>query len=159
GAGMNQADMLADFVERTDIDVVMVAGRFTLLDSQAMQRLLPEALKRGVAVVAAAVYNSGILSSADVADEAHFNYTQAPPELIDRARRTAAICRRYHVALPDVAVQYPLRHPAVASVVLGTRTERHVDSNVERFRVPIPDELWAELDASGLAPDPIGILR
>lgn len=159
GAGMNQAAMLADFVERTDVDVVMVAGRFTLLDQTALDRLLPAAAERGVGVVAAAVYNSGLLSSPTVPDDAHFDYGQAPRATIERARRIAAVCENHGVALPAAAVQYPLRHPAVVSVVLGTRTPEHVDSNLERFSTPIPDELWAELDAAGLAPDPIGTLR
>ncbi|MCS5717694.1 aldo/keto reductase [Herbiconiux sp. CPCC 205763] len=159
GAGMNQADMLADFVERTDVDVVMVAGRFTLLDQTALTRLLPAAADRGVGVVAAAVYNSGLLSSPTVSDDAHFDYGQASRPTIERARSIASVCERFGVPLPAAAVQYPLRHPAVVSVVLGTRTAEHVDSNLERFHTPIPDELWAELDASGLAPDPIGTLR
>ncbi len=158
GAGMNQATMLADFVERTDIDVVMVAGRFTLMDQDALVRLLPAALAHGVAVVAAGVYNSGLLSAADVRDDAHFDYGQAPPELVERARQISAICRAHGVALPDAAVQYPLRHPAVVSVVLGSRTPEHVRSNVKRSRTPIPVELWAELDESGLVPDPNGTL-
>ena len=159
GAGMNQATMLTQFVERTDIDVVMVAGRFTLIDNTALYKLLPAAHDRGVGVVAAGVYNSGLLSSPDVPDDAYFDYGPAPRHTIERARKIAALCRAYEVTLPDVAVQYPLRHPAVVSVVLGTRTPEHVDSNIERFSTPIPDELWAELESSGLAPDPIGTLR
>lgn len=159
GAGMNQAGMLADFVERTDIDVVMVAGRFTLLEQDALERLLPAAERSGVSVVAAGVYNSGLLGSDAIRDDAHFDYGPAPREVIDRARRIADVCRSYGVPLPAAAVQYPLRHPAVETVVLGTRTAEHVRSNLERLNTPIPDELWAELDASGLAPDPIGTLR
>ncbi|MEO7016752.1 MAG: aldo/keto reductase [Leifsonia sp.] len=159
GAGMNQATMLADFVERTDVDVVMVAGRFTLLDDAALQRLLPAAVERGVGVIAAGVYNSGLLSASNVRSDAHFDYGPAPRPMIERARAIAAICESYGVALPAAAIQYPLRHPAVTSVVVGNRTAQHVDSNLERFRTPIPDELWAELDVSGLAPNPIGTLR
>ena len=156
GAGMNQAGMLADFVERTDIDVVMVAGRLTLIDSDAVDRLLPAALERGVGIVAAGVYNSGLLSAARVPDTARFDYSAAPQETIDRARKIAAICQKYDVLLPDAAVQYPLHHPSVVSVVLGMRTPQHVESNLERFSTSIPVELWAELDASGLAPNLIG---
>jgi D-threo-aldose 1-dehydrogenase len=159
GVGMNQAGMLTRFIERTDVDVVMVAGRFTVMDGSALYQLLPAALRRGVGVVAAGVYNSGLLSSADVSDRAYYDYGPAPASVIERARRIAAICRSHGVTLPDVAVHYPLRHPAVVSVVLGTRTPEQVEGNVERFSTPIPDELWAELDASGLAPDPIGTLR
>ena len=89
GAGMNQAAMLAEFVRRCDVDVVMVAGRFTLLDSSALDELLPLAAERGVGVVAAAVYNSGLLSSETVDPSAHFDYGTAPRSVVDRAARIA----------------------------------------------------------------------
>ncbi|TDQ02124.1 MULTISPECIES: aldo/keto reductase [Microbacteriaceae] len=154
GAGMNQSAMLAEFVRRTDVDVVMVAGRFTLLDPSALDDLLPVAAERGVGVVAAAVYNSGLLSSETIDPAAHFDYGSAPAEVIDRARRIAEICRDHGVSLPAAAIQYPLRHPAVVSVVTGMRTEDHVRSTVDRYRADIPEALWEELDAAGLAPDP-----
>lgn len=154
GAGMNQSAMLAEFVRRTDIDVVMVAGRFTLLDPSALDDLLPLAAERGVGVVAAAVYNSGLLSSETIDPAAHFDYGSAPAEVIERARRIADVCRDHRVSLPAAAIQYPLRHPAVVSVVTGMRTEDHVRSTVERYRADIPEALWKELDAAGLAPDP-----
>jgi len=154
GAGMNQSAMLAEFVRRTDVDVVMVAGRFTLLDPSALDDLLPVAAERGVGVVAAAVYNSGLLSSETIDPAAHFDYGSAPAEVIERARRIAEICRDHGVSLPAAAIQYPLRHRAVVSVVTGMRTEDHVRSTVDRYRADIPEALWEELDAAGLAPDP-----
>ena len=154
GAGMNQSAMLAEFVRRTDVDVVMVAGRFTLLDPSALGDLLPVAAERGVGVVAAAVYNSGLLSSETIDPAAHFDYGSAPAEVIERAQRIAEICRDHGVSLPAAAIQYPLRHPAVVSVVTGMRTEDHVRSTVDRYRADIPEALWEELDAAGLAPDP-----
>ncbi|WP_150307790.1 aldo/keto reductase [Planctomonas psychrotolerans] len=147
GAGMNQSAMLAEFVRRSDVDIVMLAGRYTLLDRSATEDLLPLAEERGVAVVAAAVYNSGLLSRAEVPADARFDYQQAPPELIERARAMAALCSRHGVTLPDAAVQFPLRHPAVASVVVGTRTAEQVASSVARAATVIPEELWAELEA------------
>jgi D-threo-aldose 1-dehydrogenase len=156
GAGMNQAAMLAEFVRRTDVDVVMVAGRFTLLDQQALDVLLPLASERGVGVVAAAVYNSGLLSTDTVDRSAHFDYGTAPAEAVDRATRIAEICAHHGASLPAAAVQYPLRHPAVVSVVTGMRTAGHVESTVERYHAAIPDALWQELDAAGLAADPRG---
>ena len=154
GAGMNQSAMLAEFVRRTDVDVVMVAGRFTLLDPSALDDLLPVAAERGVGVVAAAVYNSGLLSSETIDPTAHFDYGSAPAEVIERAQRIAEICRDHGVSLPAAAIQYPLRHRAVVSVVTGMRTEDHVRSTVDRYRADIPEALWEELDAAGLAPDP-----
>lgn len=152
GAGMNQSAMLAAFVSECDVDVVMLAGRYTLLDNSAADDLLPLALERGVGVVAAAVYNSGLLSRAVVPDDAHYDYRQAPAELISRARAIAAVCARHGVTLPDAAVQFPLRHPAVVSVVVGTRTAEQVDSSVDRSETRIPEALWAELDEAGLMP-------
>jgi D-threo-aldose 1-dehydrogenase len=154
GAGMNQSAMLTEFVRRCDVDVVMVAGRFTLLDHSALRDLLPLAAERGVGVVAAAVYNSGLLSSETVDPSAHFDYGTAPRPVVERAALIADACARYGVTLPSAAIQYPLRHPAVVSVVTGMRTAAHVRSTVERYHAPIPEALWEELDASGLAPDP-----
>ena len=154
GVGMNQAAMLAEFVRRTDVDVVMVAGRLTLLDHSALDELLPVAHERGVGVVAAAVYNSGLLSTATVDSTAYYDYGQAPQAVVDRASRLAEICDRYDVSLPAAAIQYPLRHPAVVSVVTGMRTAEHVRSTANRYRQDIPDALWDELHSTGSAPDP-----
>ncbi|MFJ8941145.1 aldo/keto reductase [Streptomyces sp. NPDC102365] len=154
GAGMNQAAMLTDFVRRTDIDVVMLAGRFTLLDQSALDDLLPTAHERGVGVVAAAVYNSGLLSTTVVDGSAYYDYGAAPGSVVERAARIAAVCERHGVELPAAAIHYPLRHPAVTSVVTGMRTAEHVRSNVARYRAVIPEALWEELHVTGLVPDP-----
>ena len=150
GAGMNQSAMLAEFVRRYDIDAVMLAGRYTLLDRSAADDLLPVALERGVDVIAAGVYNSGLLSRARVASDAVYDYGPAPAELIERATQLAALCERYGVELPAAAIQFPLRHPAVTTVVVGCRTAEQVADAVARRRQPIPDALWHELE-EGLA--------
>ena len=149
GAGMNQSAMLTEFVRRCDIDVVMLAGRYTLLDQSALDDLLPLALKRGVGVVAAGVYNSGLLARAQVPDDAQFEYATAPPRLVARAREIAELCAGYGVTLPDVALQFPLRHPAVVSAVVGTRSGAESMSSLERYATPIPDDLWNELESAG----------
>jgi len=149
GAGMNQTEMLTEFVRRCDIDVIMLANRYTLLEQGALDELLPLAHERGVGVVAAAVYNSGLLSRAVVPSDANFDYLPAPGELIAAARAIAAICERHGVTLPDAAVQYPLRHPAVVSVVLGTRTAEQAREGARRASTPIPEELWRDLAAAG----------
>jgi D-threo-aldose 1-dehydrogenase len=145
GAGMNQTAMLTQFVQRCDIDVVMLAGRYTLLDRSALDDLLPAAEERGVGVVAAAVYNSGLLARPAVPDDAIFEYRNAPHDLIRRARELAATCERHGVTLPDAAVQFPLRHPAVVSAVLGARDGAEVASGLERYARPVPEELWDDL--------------
>ncbi len=150
GAGMNQSAMLAEFVRRCDVDIVMMAGRFTLLEQGALDDLLPLARERGVGVVAAAVYNSGLLSHPTVADDAMYNYEPAPRELIARAQAIAGVCARHGVELPEAAMQFPLQHPAVVSVVAGARTAEQVLSNVRRSEAPIPSSLWEELRDSGL---------
>jgi D-threo-aldose 1-dehydrogenase len=146
GVGMNQSAMLAEFVRRCDIDLVMVAGRHTLLDRTAADALLPLADERGVGVVAAAVYNSGLLSTATIAPDATFDYVTAPPEIVERAREMASLCLAYGVTLPAAAVQFPLRSPAVSAVVVGVRSRQEVEETIRRAAVPIPDELWTELD-------------
>jgi D-threo-aldose 1-dehydrogenase len=140
GVGMNQAPALARFVRETDVDCLLVAGRSTLLDRSAEAELLPACLERGVAVIAGGVFNSGILAGGGT-----YDYAPAPPQLVERARRLAAICERYGVPLAAAALQFPLRHPAVASVLVGARSAREVSEDVRLFSHPLPDELWDEL--------------
>lgn len=153
GAGMNHAAPLAELIRRADVDIVMCAGRFTLVDDEALAELLPLATERGVGVVAAAVYNSGLLSRPRPAPDAHFDYQPAPPELLARAGRIADVCERHGVTLPDAAISYVLRHPAVVSVVLGARGGAQVRSNSERTATPIPNLVWRELADAGLIPE------
>jgi D-threo-aldose 1-dehydrogenase len=150
GVGMNQSAMPAEFVRRHDIDVVMLAGRYTLLDQSALDDLLPLATERGVRIVAAGVYNSGLLSEAQPRAGATYDYVSAPAELVDRARRLAAVCEAHGVDLPTAAIHFPLRHPAVASVVVGARSSDQARLNVQRLAAPVPEDLWAELESSGL---------
>ena len=147
GAGMNQSAMLTEFVRRCDVDILMLAGRYTLLDRTAAADLLPLAEERGVGIVAAGVYNSGLLSRAEVPDDTNFNYLPASAELVAKARAIADVCRAHGVTLPDAAVQFALRQPSVVSVVLGTRTAEQAHQGVERYSVDIPEALWADIDA------------
>lgn len=149
GAGMNQSAMLAEFVRRCDVDVVMLAGRYTLLDQSALDDLLPLAQERGVGVVAAGVYNSGLLSREAVPDDAHYEYQSAPPELVARAREIAEVCRRHGATLPQAAVRFALRHPAVVSVVVGARDAAQAAGNLARYGADVPEALWDELEDSG----------
>lgn len=148
GVGMNSSAMPARFVERVDLDVVMLAGRYTLLDQSAMDDLLPLCSRRGVSVVAAGVFNSGILATDRPGTR--YDYLPAPWELIDRANRIADVCERHGCTLPQVAAWFPLSHPAVATVCLGARTASEVVRNVALFDKPVPEDVWRELVAEGL---------
>jgi D-threo-aldose 1-dehydrogenase len=150
GVGMNQWEMPARFVRETDIDVVMLAGRYTLLEQHALPEFLPLCHERGVSVVAAGVFNSGLLARPDVPQDAKYDYADAPPELVDRASRIAEVCERHGVTLPEVAIQFPLGHPAVSCVVIGSRTADQMRANAEHFEVAVPPPLWEELRTEGL---------
>lgn len=145
GAGMNYVEPLTRIVAETDVDVIMVAGRWTLLDRSA-EPLVDRCAERGVSVVSAAPFNSGMLARTEVADDATFDYSRAAPELIGRARRLAALCREHGAELPQAALQAPLRHPAVAAVVAGLGNADEVAAAVERIERPVPDALWPLLD-------------
>jgi D-threo-aldose 1-dehydrogenase len=150
GVGMNQSAMLARFIRETDVDVVMLAGRYTLLDQRAADDLLPTALERGRSVVAAAVFNSGLLAREDVPDSATYDYEQASPEVRARARLLALVCREHGTTLPAAAIHFPLRHPAVASVVVGMRNPEEVHRNLVAHAQQVRDDLWADLEHRGL---------
>jgi D-threo-aldose 1-dehydrogenase len=150
GAGMNSPAMLAQFIRNTDLDVVMLAGRYTLLDQGALTELLPLCAERGVSMVAAGVFNSGLLALDRPASGATYDYAPAAEEVLARANRIADVCARHGVTLPQAAAQFPLNHPAVASVVLGARTATEVTRNATLFDQQVPLECWQELVADGL---------
>ncbi|MDQ7876962.1 aldo/keto reductase [Microbacterium sp. QXD-8] len=144
GVGMVWPEPLTRFVREADVDVVMIAGRTTLLDHRGETELLPEAALRGVGVIAAGVFNSGIL--ADPVGAPFFDYREATPGLRNRARRLAAVCDARGVPLRHVAARYPQRLPAVEAVVVGARTAAEVDDFADAESAVIPDDLWAELE-------------
>jgi D-threo-aldose 1-dehydrogenase len=140
GAGMNQTAMLTRFVERLDLDVVLCAGRYTLLDRSAAEDLLPACERRGTSVVIGGVYNSGLLAGGTT-----YDYRPAPPELEARVYRLAKTCAAYDVPLRAAALRFPLRHPAVASVLVGCRSAAEVDDNADLLDLDIPEALWEAL--------------
>lgn len=153
GVGMNQSAMLTRFVRETDLDMVLVAGRYTLLEQPALADLLPACQERGVSVVAAGVFNSGLLATADPGGT--YNYHTAPAKVRERAGQLAAVCARHGVALPAAALRFPLGHPAVAAVLVGVRSAAEIRQHGQALAGPPPPaRLWAELRAEGLlAPD------
>jgi D-threo-aldose 1-dehydrogenase len=148
GVGMNQAEMLEWFVARADLDCVLVAGRYTLLDTRAAATLLPECRRRGVAVLAGGVFNSGIL--ADPGPGARYDYRTAAPGILDRARRITAVCARHGVPIGAAALHFTLRHPAVTAAVVGARSPGEIETDVGYLATQVPDELFDELAAEGL---------
>jgi D-threo-aldose 1-dehydrogenase len=150
GAGMNQAAMLAELVRHTDVDLLMLAGRYTLLEQDALDDLLPLCEERGVAIVAAGVFNSGLLARARPPDDAKYDYGEAPPEMVQRARAIADVCERHGTTLPAAAIAFPLAHPAVASVCVGARSAEQMERNATLYRERIPPDLWSDLKVEGL---------
>ena len=151
GAGMNHVAPLERIVREADVDCILLAGRHTLLDHSASAALLPLCVERGVSVIAAGVLNSGILG--DPRDGATFDYEPASAARLEQARRVAAVCERHGVSLPVAATAFPLRHPAVACVLVGARSPHEVAADVEAIRRAIPDALWADLVSAGLLPE------
>ena len=149
GAGMNYWQPLLRIVTETDVDAVMLAGRWTLADRSGAP-LVAACEERGVSVMAAGPFNSGLLSRSWPADDAHFNYAPAPPEILDRARALATACDQYGAQLPQAALRFPLRRPAVASVVAGIRTPTQARADVEAMAAGIPQQLWGVLDGIAL---------
>jgi aryl-alcohol dehydrogenase-like predicted oxidoreductase len=150
GIGMNQAAMLEWFLPRTDLDCVLIAGRYSLLDGSAAQRLLPECQRRGVAVLTGGVFNSGVL--ADPGPGATYDYQAAPAQVVERARRIASICAGYGLPLGAVALQFVLRHPAVTAAVIGARSAAEITEDAGYLELTVPEELFAQLTAEGLIP-------
>lgn len=150
GAGMNQTAMLTRFVRETDVDVVMCAGRYTLLEQGARHDLLPAAEQRQVAVVAAGVYNSGLLARDWPSADATYDYQPAPVELLDRTMRIAQVCQSHGTTLPEAALAFVRRHPAIAGAVVGMGSAAEVTETVRRAEADVPDELWPALESAGL---------
>ena len=150
GAGMNQTAMLADFARHTDMDVLMLAGRYTLLEQSALDDLLPVCERRGIGIVAAGVFNSGLLARRAPADGAKYDYDDAPEELVLRARRMAEICERHGTSLPAVALAFPLAHPAVLSLCVGARSPEQIRRNIDLYRLGVPAAVWGELKEQDL---------
>ena len=151
GCGMNEWQMPAAFIRRFDIDAVLLAGRYTLLDHDAYPEFLPLCVERDVKIIVGGPYNSGILAR-DLDAEVTFNYELAPQHLVDQARRLDAICRRHNVDLKAAALQFVLAHPAVATAVPGAQSVPELEENLEMVAQEIPEDVWSEMKAEGLIP-------
>jgi D-threo-aldose 1-dehydrogenase len=152
GVGMNYWQLLAAIVDHCDVDVVMLAGRWTLLDRSG-QPLLDLCARRGVSVLAAAPFNSGILAQVEPSERDTFDYAPVTEPVLRRARELAALCRASGVDLPHAATQFPLQHPTVASVVAGLAGPDQVRLAAQRITQPVPAPLWQRLRPTAPLPD------
>lgn len=144
GVGMNHARLLARFVDTVDLDCVLIAGRYTVLDRSAEQELLPLCADRGVAVVVGGVFNSGLLIDAD--PSAPYDYGRAKPSILQDATQLRERCAANGTPLGAVAIQMPLRHPAVTCVLVGARSADEANIDASWYRRTVPPELWREMD-------------
>jgi D-threo-aldose 1-dehydrogenase len=152
GVGSMSIDALTDGAESGLVDVLMVAGRLTLADQPALERVVPACERNGVGIVNAAVFNSGLLARDNPAAGARYDYAEVPPELLSRIQRIASVCANFHVSLPTAALHYALREATVKSVVVGGSRPQQLRENAARIAESVPDELWDALESDGLIP-------
>lgn len=145
GVGVGNWEVCQRFAEAGEFDCMMLAGGYTLLQQDSVP-FLDDCVTRGISVLAAAPFNTGILATGAV-EGARYHYKPATPEVLEQTRRIESVCRRHDVPLPAAALQFPLRHPAVASVVVGHQSAEEVDRNLALLRRDIPEALWADLEA------------
>jgi D-threo-aldose 1-dehydrogenase len=151
GAGMNQAEILARFAREGDFDCFLLAGRYTLIDHSGLRELLPLCEQKSISIIIGGPYNSGILAGGALSGT-KFNYQDASTEVFERVKKVEEVCRRHSVPLKAAALQFPLAHPAVASVIPGARCAAEVEENFALMSVPIPGDFWQDLRAEGLLP-------
>ena len=149
GAGINDAAMIRRFLDRANLDLFLVAMPYTLLDQPALDEAFPLCMERGVGIVVGSPFASGILASGPVRG-AKYGYADAPESLLTKVRGLEAACARHGIPLAAAALQFPLHHPLVASVIPGAVSPEQVRRNLELMRIDIPQDLWAELKAEGL---------
>ncbi|HEY7819034.1 MAG TPA: aldo/keto reductase [Vicinamibacteria bacterium] len=148
GAGMNQWEMLRDFARHADFDCFLLAGRYTLLDQSALPELLPLCEERRIAILLGGPYNSGVLAGGG-----HYDYEAVSPAILEKVRRLEIVASRHGVPLKAAALQFPLAHPSVATVIPGARTAAEVEDNVRMFSHPIQPGFWNELREERLLPE------
>lgn len=152
GVGVNEWEVCYDAIRQHDFDCCLLAGRYTLLEQEALDQFLPLCEKQGVAVVVGGGFNSGILATGAVAG-AKYNYAPAPDAIMQRVARIEAVCREYNVPLPAAALQFVVAHPAIPTFCAGTRNVAQLEENLKWFRHPIPAAFWGELKKRGLLRD------
>jgi D-threo-aldose 1-dehydrogenase len=152
GVGTSDLGAVERAVRTDAIDLVMLPGRYTLLEAPAKDVVLPLCEERGVGIVNAAVFNSGLLATSEPGEDSRYEYRRVPVPKLRRAQDLARACREFGVALPAAALQFSARHPAVISVVVGADTPEQIRQNADHMRSPVPEELWQVLADRGLLP-------
>ncbi|VXC88822.1 Pyridoxal 4-dehydrogenase [Burkholderia sp. 8Y] len=153
GLGVNEGAAVMEAMAEYDVDCALLAGRYTLLEQQTLDDLLPECEKRGVSILLGGAFNSGILArglDSNAHGDLKFNYGDAPREIVERVGKLERVCRDFGVALSSAALQFPYAHKVVATVLMGARTPDEVRENAASFATPIPPALWDALRAEGL---------
>lgn len=145
GIGVNEKAVLIEALGFADWDVFLLAGRYTLLEQDPMDDLLPMCMTRGTSIVVGGPLNSGILAGRDT-----WNYAAAPPQVVERVKRIEAVCDAHKVPLAAAALQFPLAHPAVCAIIPGPRSAAEFEANVRLLQMKIPTGLWADLRTAGL---------
>jgi D-threo-aldose 1-dehydrogenase len=149
GVGVNESDMCARFARAGDFDCMLLAGRYTLLEQGALEDFLPLCEQKNIGVLAGGTFNSGILASYPRSGS-KYNYAAAPPRVVERVAKIAEVCAAHQVPLAAAAIQFPLAHPKVSSVVIGAVSRAEIQQNFELMRHPIPTALWSDLRGAGL---------
>ncbi len=149
GGGINEWQVAQTLAERGDFDLFLLAGRYTLLEQEALTSFLPLCQKRGIGIVLGGPYNSGVLATGPKPG-AYYNYSEAPQDVLDRVARIEVVCTRHSVRLIEAALQFPLQHPSVVSVIPGGQRPAEVESNRALLDAKLPAALWADLKKEGL---------
>ena len=151
GAGMNEWEMLLEFAKNGEFDCFLLAGRYTLLDYSALDKLLPICLKKEISIIIGGPYNSGILAS-DLDKKSTYFYEPSPSEIIIKAKKIKKICDEFNVPLKAAALQFGLNHPSVASTIPGPRNPEEIVENLEMLSFKIDPKLWVDLQENKLIP-------
>lgn len=149
GAGMNENQACEDFARAGDFDCFLLAGRYTLLEQEALTSFLPLCAEKNISIMIGGPYNTGILATGAI-EGAYYNYQPAPPEIMDKVRRIEAVCQSHSVQLATAALQFTLGHPQVASIIPGARHPDEIKRNRDIFEADVPASLWSDLKAEGL---------
>ena len=145
GIGCNETDVCFELLACADLDVILLAGRYTLLEQRPSIDLLAACAERRISIVIGGPFNSGVL-----VDDDHYEYGSVPADVAAKVRRLRDVCRDHGIALAAAALQFPLAHPVVASVIPGARSAEEIRSNIEHWATPISAALWSDLRAAGL---------